>query len=111
MMSLIRCIATRALVAATIASALGVVSNGDAHAQQSVADFYRGKQIKFVIRSEPGGGYDLYSRLIGTHIVRHIPGNPTLIPQNMPGAGGLQAANYVGDIAPKDGTILTMVSQ
>jgi tripartite-type tricarboxylate transporter receptor subunit TctC len=82
-----------------------------AHAQPSVADFYRGKQIKFIIRSEPGGGYDLYSRLIGAHIVHHIPGNPTFIPQNMPAAGGLQAANYVGEIAPRDGTILTMVSQ
>jgi tripartite-type tricarboxylate transporter receptor subunit TctC len=90
---------------------LGVASVDVARAQQSVADFYKGKQIRFVIRSEPGGGYDIYSRLIGSHIVRHIPGNPTFIPQNMPGAGGLQAANYVGDIAAKDGTVLTMVSQ
>jgi tripartite-type tricarboxylate transporter receptor subunit TctC len=104
----IRCVSTGVLAAVAVVSVLGVVS---AHAQQSVADFYRGKQIRFVIRSEPGGGYDIYSRLIGSHIVRHIPGNPTFIPQNMPGAGGLQAANYVGDIAPKDGTVLTMVSQ
>src|SRR6201999_3485335 len=96
------------LLATAVVSALGVAS---AHSQQSVADFYRGKQLRFVIRSGPGGGYDLYSRLIGSHIVRHIPGNPTMLPQNMPAAGGLQAANYVGDIAPKDGTILTMVSQ
>jgi tripartite-type tricarboxylate transporter receptor subunit TctC len=106
-----RRVATYILVAGAVLSGLGVVPVEDAHAQQSVADFYRGKQIRFVIRSEPGGGYDIYSRLIGSHIVRHIPGNPTFIPQNMPGAGGLQAANYVGDIAPKDGTVLTMVSQ
>jgi tripartite-type tricarboxylate transporter receptor subunit TctC len=104
-------VATQALFAAAVLSTLGIVAAEDAHAQQSVADFYRGKQMKFIIRSEPGGCYDLYSRLIGAHIVRHIPGNPTIVPQNMPGAGGLQAANYVGDLAPRDGTVLTMVSQ
>ena len=107
----IRRLATRALFAAVLLPALSVLSVEGAHAQQSVADFYKGKQMKFIIRAEPGGGYDLYSRLIASHIVHHIPGNPTIIPQNMPGAGGLQAANYVGDFAPKDGTILTMVSQ
>jgi tripartite-type tricarboxylate transporter receptor subunit TctC len=90
---------------------LGIGALDAAHAGDSVADFYKGRQMKFVIRSEPGGGYDLYSRLIGTYIVNHIPGRPTIIPQNMPGAGGLQAANFVGDLAPRDGTILTMVSQ
>src|SRR5690242_17865682 len=62
-----------------------------AQAQQAIADFYKGKQMKFVIRSAGGGGYDLYSRLIGSHIVRHIPGNPTMLPVNMPGAGGIIA--------------------
>jgi tripartite-type tricarboxylate transporter receptor subunit TctC len=111
MMSFVRRVATNGLLVAAVVSGFGVVSVDGAFAQQSVADFYRGKQIRFVIRSEPGGGYDIYSRLIGSHIVRHIPGNPTFVPQNMPGAGGLQAANYVGDIAPKDGSVLTMVSQ
>ena len=111
MTSIVRRLVMVLLLAGAVVLGLGVVSVDDAHAQQSVADFYKGKQIRFVIRSEPGGGYDIYSRLIGSHIVRHIPGNPTFIPQNMPGAGGLQAANYVGDIAPRDGTILTMVSQ
>lgn len=99
------------LATAAIVAALDVVCLASANAQQSVADFYKGKQMKFIIRSDPGGGYDLYSRLIATYIVRHIPGNPTIIPQNMPAAGGLQAANYVGALAPKDGTVLTMVSQ
>jgi tripartite-type tricarboxylate transporter receptor subunit TctC len=111
MTSLLRCVATPALFAAAVISAVGVLCIEPANAQQAIADFYRGKQMKFVIRSEPGGGYDIYSRLIASHIGRHIPGNPTVIPQNMPGAGGLQAANYVGDIAPRDGTVLTMVSQ
>ena len=82
-----------------------------AQAQQSVEAFYKGKQMRFVIRSAGGGGYDLYSRLIATHIVRHIPGQPSIVPQNMPGAGGIIAANYMGEIAPKDGTHLTMISQ
>lgn len=108
MTNLICRVPARVLLAAAVMSVIGAAS---AQAQQSVADFYRGKQLRFVIRSEPGGGYDIYSRLIGSHIVRHMPGNPTFIAQNMPGAGGLQAANYVGTIAPQDGTVLTMVSQ
>ena len=76
-----------------------------------VADFYKGKQIAFVIRSGVGGGYDLYARVLGRHIGKHIPGNPQVTPINMPGGGGIKAANYVAKVAPKDGTILTIVSQ
>src|SRR5262245_58258233 len=80
-------------------------------AADAVADFYSGKQIRFIIRSGAGGGYDQYSRMLGRHIGKHIPGRPTVIPVNMPGGGGIRAANYVAKIAPQDGTILTMVSQ
>ena len=76
-----------------------------------VADFYKGKQMQFIIRTGVGGGYDQYSRLLARHIGAHIPGNPTVLPLNMPGGGGIVAANYVAKIAPEDGTILTMVSQ
>jgi tripartite-type tricarboxylate transporter receptor subunit TctC len=76
-----------------------------------IADFYSGKQIKFVIRSGVGGSYDSYSRLLGRHIGRHIPGNPSVVPLNMPGGGGIRSANYVAKVAPQDGTILTIVSQ
>jgi tripartite-type tricarboxylate transporter receptor subunit TctC len=76
-----------------------------------VEDFYKGKQIKMVIRSGVGGGYDLYARVLATHIGKHIPGNPQVIPVNMPGGGGIKAANFVANVAPKDGTILTIVSQ
>jgi tripartite-type tricarboxylate transporter receptor subunit TctC len=101
---------TRSVLALAVSAlALGVAA--PSHAQQSVEDFYKGKQMRFVIRSAGGGGYDLYSRLIASHINRHIPGNPTIVPQNMPGAGGIIAANYMGEIAPKDGTQLTMISQ
>ena len=78
-------------------------------AAQSSEQFYKGKQMRFIIRSAVGGGYDLYSRLLTRHIVKHIPGNPQMIAVNMPGGGGIVAANYVAEVAPKDGTILTMV--
>jgi tripartite-type tricarboxylate transporter receptor subunit TctC len=80
-------------------------------AADPVADFYKGKQIRFIIRSNVGGTYDLYGRLLSRHMTRHIPGNPTILPVNMGGGGGIKAANYVADIAPRDGTILTIVSQ
>jgi tripartite-type tricarboxylate transporter receptor subunit TctC len=78
---------------------------------EPVADFYRGKQIKIYIRAAPGGNYDVYSRLIGRHIVRFLPGNPSALPVNMPGGGGLVALNYVANVAPRDGTVLTMITQ
>ncbi|MFM1814123.1 MAG: hypothetical protein RLZ98_818 [Pseudomonadota bacterium] len=77
----------------------------------SVAEFYKGNQIRFIIRSGVGGGYDQYARLLGRHIGRHIPGNPSVLPVNMPGGGGIVAANYVAVRAPRDGSILTIVSQ
>lgn len=76
-----------------------------------LADFYKGKQMKMIIRSGPGGGYDQYARMLGKHIGKHIPGNPTVLPVNMPGGGGITAANNVAFVAPKDGTILTIASQ
>lgn len=80
-------------------------------AADPIAEFYTGKQIRFIIRSGVGGGYDQYSRLLARHIGKHIPGNPSILPINMPGGGGIRAANYVAKIAPQDGTILTIVSQ
>jgi tripartite-type tricarboxylate transporter receptor subunit TctC len=76
-----------------------------------VADFYKGKQMKFIIRAGAGGTYDLYARLLGRYMVKYIPGNPTILPVNMSGGGGIKAAMYVADVAPKDGTILTIVGQ
>jgi tripartite-type tricarboxylate transporter receptor subunit TctC len=106
--------ARRLCLSAFIFSLIAVgtlLSAGDLHAQQNVADFYKGKQMKFIIRSEPGGGYDLVSRLVASHITRHIPGNPSMIPVNMPGGGGLLAANYMYEIAPRDGTHLTLLGE
>jgi tripartite-type tricarboxylate transporter receptor subunit TctC len=103
-------VATARVVALAAAIGIGAllscVTPHRAAAQDPVADFYKDKQIKVIIRSTPGGSYDLYSRLIGRHIGRHIPGNPVVVPINMPGAGGLTAIHHVALIAPKDGTHL-----
>jgi tripartite-type tricarboxylate transporter receptor subunit TctC len=77
----------------------------------AVSDFYRGKQIRFVIRTPPGGDYDQYTRLFARFMGKHIPGEPAMIPVNMPGGGGIVAANYMAQIAPHDGTVLGIVSQ
>ncbi len=87
-------------------AALGASS---ALAQDPVADFYQGKQLKIIIGSSVGGGYDTYARLIGRHIGKHIPGNPVIVPSNMPGAASNRAAAYVYNIAPKDGTVIGAV--
>ena len=76
-----------------------------------VADFYRGKQIRFIVRTTPGTDYDEYSRLIARFMGKHIPGNPSMIVVNMPGGGGITAANYMAQIAPHDGTVIGIVSQ
>ena len=76
-----------------------------------IEDFYRGKQIKLYIRAAPGGNYDVYSRVLGRHLTRFIPGNPLVVPINMPGGGGLVALNFVANAAPRDGTVVSMITQ
>jgi tripartite-type tricarboxylate transporter receptor subunit TctC len=71
-----------------------------------IADFYAGKTVQMLIGFSPGGGYDIYGRTLARYLGRHIPGNPKLVPQNMPGAGSLKVVNYLYGIAPKDGTAL-----
>jgi tripartite-type tricarboxylate transporter receptor subunit TctC len=70
-----------------------------------VSDFYAGRTVQLVIGYATGGGYDDYARMLGRHIGRHIPGHPTVVVQNMPGAGSIRAANYLYNVAPKDGTV------
>lgn len=100
---------SKPIVFAAVIAAMAIPS--PSVAQQSVEQFYKGRQIKMIIRSSPGGGYDTYARLLGQHMGRHIPGNPTFIPINMPGGGGLVAANYVASVAPKDGSVMTIMSR
>ena len=80
----------------------------------SVADdknFYAGNTINIIVGCGPGGGYDLYARLLAQHLGKHIPGHPSVVVQNMAGAGGVRAANYVYAAAPKYGTVIAAVNQ
>ena len=78
---------------------------------QSPADFYKGKIVDLDIGYSVGGGYDLYARLIARHLGDHIPGNPTVVPKNMEGAGSLRLANYLYTAAPRDGTVIGAVAR
>jgi tripartite-type tricarboxylate transporter receptor subunit TctC len=70
----------------------------------AVEDFYKGKQINLIVSYGPGGGYDVYARVLARYMSKYIPGNPTIVIQNMPGAGSLRGANFIYNAAPKDGT-------
>ena len=95
----------------TLFAAAALALPGANAAAQGVADFYRGKTINFIVGFGPGGGYDLYPRVMSRHLGRHIPGNPAVVVQNMDGASSVRAANYVYAVAPKDGTVVAAVNQ
>src|SRR5215510_11388184 len=76
-----------------------------AHAADAVENFYKGRTVQVLIGFSPGGGYDIYARTLARYMGKHIPGKPTLVAQNMPGAGTLKTANYIYNVAPKDGTV------
>ena len=96
------------LLRAAVAAALVIVVAEAARAQ-SAEQFFARKTINISIGYTAGGSYDLYGRLVARHLGKHIPGQPTVIAQNMPGAGSLKAANYLYEVAPKDGTSLGVV--
>jgi tripartite-type tricarboxylate transporter receptor subunit TctC len=87
---------------------LGVA--GRAHAL-SAADFYRGKDITLLVGYGPGGGYDITARLVARYLGKYIPGHPTIVVQNMPGAGSMRAANYTYVSAPKDGATIALIAR
>ena len=89
-----------------VISALVVAGNADNARADAVADFYKGKSISLIIGYGAGGGYDTYSRVLARHLGNHIPGNPTVVPKNMPGAGAVIAANFIFNATPKNGTNL-----
>jgi tripartite-type tricarboxylate transporter receptor subunit TctC len=91
--------------------ALAVAATMNIAAAETVAEFYAGKTFTIVVGSDVGGGYDTNARLLSRHIGRFIPGNPTVIVQNRPGAGSITAANYIYNAAPKDGTTIGMVQR
>ena len=96
------------LSGAVVVAAACLAANA-ALAQDAVEAFYRGKTVTITVGSAVGGGYDTYARLVGRHLGRYIPGNPTVVVQNIPGAGSNKAASYVALQAPKDGTAIGAV--
>jgi len=78
---------------------------------QSPAEFYKGKTVEFYIGYSVGGGYDLYARTIARHIGKHIPGNPTVVPKNMEGAGSLRLANWLFRVGAKDGSVIGTIGR
>jgi tripartite-type tricarboxylate transporter receptor subunit TctC len=79
---------------------------------QTAEEFYRdAKELKIITSSAGGGGYDSYSRLLARHMSKYLPGNPTIIVQNMVGGGGIRAANYIYNVAPRDGTVFSLIDR
>jgi tripartite-type tricarboxylate transporter receptor subunit TctC len=78
---------------------------------QAIADFYQGRTITVIVGSDVGGGYDLTARTVARHLGRHLPGSPSIIVQNKPGASSIVASNYVYELAPKDGTVIAAVQR
>ena len=92
-------------LAAALLAASGTLAHADA-----VSDFYRGKTVNVLIGVAAGGEYDLHARIVARYIGKYIPGNPTIVPQNMTGAGGLRMANYLYEVAARDGTNIGMLA-
>ena len=78
---------------------------------QSPAEFYKGKNVDLYIGYSVGGGYDVYARIVARHIGKHIPGNPTIVPKNMEGAGSLRLVNWLYNVAPKDGSVFATIGR
>ena len=93
-------------VCAAVLSVIGALTDS-----ASAQDFYSGKQVRIIVSSAAGGGYDQYARMMQRHMAKHIPGVPSFIVVNMPGAGGLTAANHLYNIAEKDGTVFATLNR
>jgi tripartite-type tricarboxylate transporter receptor subunit TctC len=101
----------RGLLALTCATGMvACVVAADARAQ-TPEEFYKDKTVELYIGYSVGGGYDTYARLLARHMGKHIPGNPTIVPKNMPGAGSLKLTNWLYEAAPKDGTVFGTVAR
>jgi tripartite-type tricarboxylate transporter receptor subunit TctC len=96
---------------AAIGSLLWLAATCAPAAADPVEDFYRGRNVTMVIGYSVAGGYDNYARVVARHLGNHIPGHPTVLPQNMPGAGSLRSANWLYNAAPKDGSVIGMFSR
>jgi tripartite-type tricarboxylate transporter receptor subunit TctC len=91
------------------AGLIAVALTATVAAPVSAADYYAGKTVDLIVGTPPGGGYDIYARAVARHIGRHIPGQPTIVVKNMPGAGSAKAAQFISMIAPKDGTAIAAI--
>jgi tripartite-type tricarboxylate transporter receptor subunit TctC len=92
-----------------VVAALAMLGAGNGAA--AAEDFYRGKSLRLIVPSDVGGGYDSYGRAFAPYLRKHIPGEPTIVVQNMPGGGGLAAANWLFNVAPKDGLTIGLVQR
>jgi tripartite-type tricarboxylate transporter receptor subunit TctC len=101
----------RRLIRAALFAAVGLLSAEQAIAADAIADFYKGKTVTISVGYTPGGGYDVYTRAVARHIGKHIPGNPNIVVQNMPGAGSRLAANWLYNVAPKDGAAWAVIGE
>jgi tripartite-type tricarboxylate transporter receptor subunit TctC len=96
-------------LSASVAMAFALLAH--AASADEIADFYKGKTVNIVVGHEVGTGFDIYARTLARHIGRHIPGNPNIVVQNMNGASGITSANWLYNIAPKDGTVMATFVQ
>ncbi len=88
-----------------------LLSAASAASADPIADFYAGKTLRMLVGYGPGGGYDLYGRLVAEFLPKYLPGHPSIVTENMPGAGSFAAAKYIANVAPKDGTVLASLAQ
>ncbi len=93
------------------AAIMGLFAVPESPAAAQPAEPFAGKSVNLIIGFGPGGGYDLWGRTVARHIGRHLPGKPTVVPQNMPGAGSYVAASHIYGAAPKDGTALAIIAR
>jgi tripartite-type tricarboxylate transporter receptor subunit TctC len=100
----------RSFTRGALGAALAVMTTSAGQAQ-SPAEFYKGKNVDLYIGYSAGGGYDVYARMLARYMGKHIPGNPTVVPKNMTGAGSLVLANWLYNIGPKDGTAFGMIGR
>lgn len=99
----------RSTLCSVFAGALAAIAALGTGPAANAQDFWAGRNLTMVVGSEAGSGYDVYGRLVGRHIVNHLPGRPTLLPQNMGGAGSKRAAEHIALVAPKDGSTIAIV--
>jgi len=92
-------------------ASMAMIAGASLAQAQTPAEFYKGKQMQMMVYSGAGSTYDTYARLLSRHMVRHIPGSPNIVVQNMVGAGGLKLVDYLNRIAPRDGTVFGTVSR